>query len=79
MDFIMDYRLIYCLKHGLPLDQNVYDAAAWSAVAPLSELSVANRSSSVEFPDFTRSWWKKTSPLGIVDVDPAKLRLGRTG
>ena len=34
MDFIMDYRLIYCLKNGLPLDQDVYDAAAWSSVGP---------------------------------------------
>ena len=30
MDFIMDYRLVYCLQHGLPLDQDVFDAAEWS-------------------------------------------------
>ncbi|MHC5057555.1 MAG: Gfo/Idh/MocA family protein [Planctomycetota bacterium] len=75
MDFIMDYRLIYSLKNGLPLDQDVYDAAAWSAVGPLSERSVANRSSSVEVPDFTRGQWRTNEPLGIVDVDPEKLPL----
>ncbi len=32
MDFIMDYRLVYCLRHGLPLDQDVYDAAEWSCI-----------------------------------------------
>ncbi len=42
MDFIMDYRLIYCLRNGLPLDQDVYDAAEWSAVIELSQVSVKN-------------------------------------
>lgn len=75
MDFIMDYRLIYCLKNGLPMDQDVYDAAAWSAVAPLSCHSVAHRSSSVDVPDFTRGAWRVNAPLGIVDVDPSLLPL----
>jgi predicted dehydrogenase len=69
MDFIMDYRLIYCLRKGLPLDQTVYDAAAWSSVVELSEMSVKNRSKSVEVPDFTRGEWEKTKPLEIVTVD----------
>ncbi|MBE0565554.1 MAG: Gfo/Idh/MocA family oxidoreductase [Krumholzibacteria bacterium] len=73
MDFIMDYRLAYCLKNGLPLDQDVYDAAAWSAVVPLSCASVARRSGSVAVPDFTRGRWETNAPLGIVDVDPARL------
>lgn len=59
MDFIMDYRLIYCLRNGLPLDMNVYDAAAWSCIAPLSEISVANNSAPVRVPDFTRGAWNK--------------------
>jgi hypothetical protein len=69
MDFIMDYRLIYCLRKGLPLDQTVYDAAAWSSIVELSEISVKNRSRSIEVPDFTRGEWEKTEPLGIVTVD----------
>jgi hypothetical protein len=73
MDFIMDYRLIYCLKNGLPLDQDVYDAAAWSSIMPLSIKSVAKESLRTEVPDFTRGAWKSNAPLGIVDVDPAKL------
>ena len=75
MDFIMDYRLVYCLKNGLPLDQDVYDAAAWSAVVPLSIASVADRSDSVDVPDFTRGRWRTNVPLGVVGVDPARLPL----
>ncbi len=59
MDFIMEYRLIYCLRNGLPLDMDVYDAAEWSCIVPLSELSVVNNSAPVEVPDFTRGAWNK--------------------
>ena len=78
MDFIMDYRLIYCLKNGLPLDQDVYDAATWSSVSALSCESVAHRSGSVDVPDFTRGTWENNQPLQIVDVDPALLPLLET-
>ena len=57
MDFIMCWRLIECLREGLPPDMDVYDCATWCAPAPLSELSVAQRSTSVPFPDFTRGGW----------------------
>ena len=59
MDFIMDYRLVYCLRNGLPLDMDVYDLAEWSAMAPLSAISIENGSAPVAFPDFTRGAWNK--------------------
>jgi hypothetical protein len=65
MDFIMVWRIIYCLRNGLPLDQSVYDAAAWSVIAPLSERSVKNRGQSIDIPDFTRGKWKSMKPLQI--------------
>jgi hypothetical protein len=65
MDFIMDWRLMDCLRNGLPLDQDVYDGAAWSSIAPLSEWSVANRSQSIDVPDFTGGSWKTNKPHGI--------------
>ncbi len=65
MDFMMDWRTIDCLRNGLPLDQDVYDAALWSSIAPLSEKSVANRSNSVDVPDFTRGAWKTNAPLEL--------------
>jgi hypothetical protein len=69
MDFIMDYRLSYCLRKGLPLDQDVYDAATWSSIVELSNLSVNNRGNSVEVPDFTRGAWENAEPWGIVSVE----------
>ncbi len=65
MDFIMDWRLIDCLRNGLPLDQDVYDAALWSSLVPLSQRSVSKKSSSVEIPDFTRGAWTNNKPLDI--------------
>jgi hypothetical protein len=57
-----DWRLIDCLRNGLPVDSNVYDAAASSAVTPVSIWSNANRSF-VRVPDFTSGAWK-TNPRG---------------
>ena len=66
MDFIMIYRLIRCLNLGIPLDINLYDSVMWSAITPLSELSVATNSNSVKIPDFTNGKWKKNSSLEIM-------------
>jgi hypothetical protein len=65
MDFIMDWRMIDCLRNGLPLDQDVYDGVLWSSIGPLSEWSVANRSQSIDVPDFTGGSWKTNKPHGI--------------
>ena len=58
MDFVMVYRMIRCLNEGLPLDINLYDSVLWSAITPLSELSVANNSKSIVIPDFTGGTWE---------------------
>ncbi|WP_029906948.1 Gfo/Idh/MocA family protein [Prevotella sp. 10(H)] len=63
MDFIMDYRLIYCLQKGLPLDMDVYDLAEWCCLIPLTQLSLDNNSAPVEIPDFTRGSWNKLNGL----------------
>ena len=65
MDCIMDWRLIDCLRNGLALDQDVYDAALWSSIAPLSEWSVANRSNSIDVPDFTCGAYLKNQPVDL--------------
>ena len=57
MDYIMDYRLIYCLRNGLPLDQDVYDAAEWSSIVELSKKSVNKGSKPIDIPDFTKGNW----------------------
>lgn len=69
MDFIMQSRLIYCLKNGLPLDQDVYDAAEWSAFCELTEASSAGNGIPVRFPDFTRGAWAKLDSVKYYMVE----------
>ena len=59
MDFIMDYRLMYCLNHGLPLDMDVYDLAEWCCISELSRISMEHGGMPVEVPDFTRGAWDR--------------------
>lgn len=65
MDFLMDWRMIDCLRNGIPVDLDVYDAAAWSAIGPLSEKSIAKRSNSIDIPDFTSGSWKTNQPVDV--------------
>jgi hypothetical protein len=62
MDYVMNWRVIQCLREGLPLDMTVYDAAAWSSIVPLSIASVTKGSTPVAVPDFTRGAWKQQPP-----------------
>ena len=67
MDFIMDYRLIWCLRNGKPLDMDVYDAAEWSCLGELTAASIANGSKPVKIPDFTRGRWNKVNGLKLAE------------
>ncbi|HDZ13338.1 hypothetical protein LCGC14_0945850 [marine sediment metagenome] len=66
MDFVMLYRLIDCYNKGIMLDQDVYDAADWSVVTPLSGISIQTGNAPVKFPDFTRGKWQEERALGIM-------------
>ena len=59
MDFVMMYRLIRALNHGVSLDLNVYDGALWSIVGALTDKSVAEGSQRVNIPDITNGKWKE--------------------
>ncbi len=65
MDYLMLYRLVQRMREGLEPDIDVYDAASWSAVAELSEKSVAQGSTPARFPDFTRGQWKQRNGSAI--------------
>ena len=67
-EFLEDSRLIGALQTGTAPDFDVYDAATWSAVTPLSEKSVADRSRPMDFPDFTRGKWKTNPAVRILGV-----------
>lgn len=70
MDFMMDYRLIYCLRNGLPLDQDVYDAAEWSSLVELTETSVKHNGIPVRIPDFTRGAWDRVNGFSHAVAQP---------
>lgn len=58
-DYMQLHQLVEAIRFRLPAPIDVYDAATWSAVAPLSEASIARGSAAVTFPDFTRGSWKR--------------------
>lgn len=60
-DQMMIWQIIDCLRNGLPLPMDVYDAASWSAIVPLSEKSVNNRSLTMDIPDFTSGKWESNT------------------
>jgi hypothetical protein len=68
MDFVMNWRLLDCLRRGATPDSVVYDAAAWSSIIELSAKSVADGSAPVTIPDFTRGLWRSMQPLAIATV-----------
>jgi hypothetical protein len=70
-DFVQDWRWVYCLRNGVPLDHDVYDAASWSSISPLSEWSVANRSAPIDVPDFTNGKWQSNAPADMGAGIPA--------
>jgi predicted dehydrogenase len=69
MDYIMDYRLVYCLHNGLPLDMDVYDLAEWCCLGELSRISIENNSAPVEVPDFTRGAWNRIQGYSHAHVE----------
>ncbi|MFE5660876.1 Gfo/Idh/MocA family protein [Streptomyces sp. NPDC056517] len=70
MDYIMVYRLMQCMRLGLPPDFDVYDAATWTAPVPLSHASIKAKGAPQEIPDFTRGEWRKARS-GVDSVKPA--------
>ncbi len=66
MDYVMNYRLLDCIRRGATPDSVVYDAASWSCLHELSAQSVAGGSTPISIPDFTRGLWKELKPLSIV-------------
>ncbi len=62
MDFFVLNAFIESAKQNIAPPLDAYDAAAWSAITPLSELSIANNGEVQDFPDFTRAQWIKRQP-----------------
>ncbi|MBN1421290.1 MAG: Gfo/Idh/MocA family oxidoreductase [Planctomycetes bacterium] len=57
-DYLVLRAFVDALLEGKPAPVDVYDAAAWSAVIPLSAASIRGGGEPQEIPDFTRGRWK---------------------
>jgi hypothetical protein len=57
MDFFVVHAFVESVKRDVEPPIDVYDAAAWSVISPLSEQSIAMGSAPMKFPDFTRGKW----------------------
>ncbi|MGB5464139.1 MAG: Gfo/Idh/MocA family oxidoreductase [Aureibaculum sp.] len=66
MDFFVLNAFIESAKQNIAPPLDVYDAAAWSAITPLSELSIENNGEPQDFPDFTRGTWIKRKPYNWI-------------
>lgn len=62
MDFFVINAFVESAKKNIAPPIDAYDAAAWSAITPLSEISIENNGEPQDFPDFTRGNWIKRTP-----------------
>jgi predicted dehydrogenase len=69
MDFFVIHSFIESIKLKTPTAMDVYDAAAWSAITPLSEQSIELGNETVEFPDFTGGQWMYRKPVFALGDD----------
>ena len=63
MDFFVANAFVEMIKRQDQAPLDAYDAAAWSAVTPLSEKSIAGGGETLNFPDFTRGKWINRDPV----------------
>ncbi|MBL8296926.1 MAG: Gfo/Idh/MocA family oxidoreductase [Rhodanobacteraceae bacterium] len=63
MDFFVVNAFVEALRQGQPMPIDIYDAVTWSAITPLSEISVAEGNRAVDFPDFTEGQWQQRKPI----------------
>jgi len=66
MDFFVLHAFVESAKQNIAPPLDVYDAAAWSSITPLSELSIENNGEPQNFPDFTRGMWIKRKPYNWI-------------
>jgi predicted dehydrogenase len=65
-DYIVMQQFVQAVRKGVQTPQDVYDAATWSAIVPLTMDSVAKGGTQVEFPDFTKGKWETNPPIPIM-------------
>lgn len=69
MDFFVMHAFVEAAKRKVATPLDVYDAAAWSAITPLSENSIELGNETVDFPDFTSGQWMFRKPVFALNDD----------
>lgn len=64
MDVYLFKTFFECLREDRPMPVDVYDAASWMAITPLSAESI-EKGAFVEIPDFTKGAWKTRTRYDI--------------
>ena len=68
MDYLMLREFFRAVQAGRPMPIDVYDAAAWMAITPLSEQSIKQGGACIEVPDFTNGRWKTAKNEDVVPL-----------
>ena len=68
MDYLMLREFFRAVQEGRPMPIDIYDAAAWMVITPLSEQSIARQGAAVEIPDFTNGAWRTRKNTDIVEL-----------
>jgi len=63
IDWLVCRAFIESVKNGTTPPIDAYDSILWSAIAPLSEASIAMGGAPVPVPDFTKGKWVKREPI----------------
>lgn len=69
MDFFVLHAFLESVKRNTPTPLDVYDAAAWSSITPLSEQSIELGNETIDFPDFTGGKWMTRTPVFALNDD----------
>ena len=72
MDYIEIKAFFKAALNGEEMPIDVYDAAAWMAITPLSEQSIAMGGAPVPIPDFTRGAWMLRPRRDVVEFPSPK-------
>ena len=67
-DYITLFEFIKAVRHKAQTPQDVYDAASWSAIVPLTIQSIKEDNAMMDFPDFTQGKWENREALGIYGI-----------
>ena len=76
MDYLELKAFFRAILRGEEMPVDVYDMAAWMAITPLSEQSIAHGGMPQAIPDFTRGRWILREPKDVLDLPKVETKSG---